>query len=468
MAHDERLAISAVSTTTGDHIHERSSLSSLLSQRSSPRPFISASAATTMEETTTAAYLQEHSPCSSPKPYVSSPWDVETYSSTAPYRCLASILKRCGKILALAVSDTSLVYVGSESKSIRVWKLPGFIEFGHLKSSSGAVKAILVSEDGLVFSAHSDNKIRVWESSPVHTRKGTLPCFKDCLVQSYFNRPKKFLMRSTSKFGPSTINSYNNNNNKIKHSSEITGLAYNPLGKLLYSASLDKTVKVWSISDMKCIETIRAHDDHVNALVVGPDGLLFSGSDDTTVRIWRKSLRGDCYHGLILNLHVQHSPVKALALSGEVEERDESYILYAGCSDGYVHYWKKGELSGHMNYCGYLRGHSHAVMCLAAVDNMVISGSADTSIRVWRRSSDGLALHRCMAVLSGHIAPVKGVAAKVEDDHGCLVYSGSLDGSVKLWWVWRGSFQSSRGNLAGDQETTSTWTDYFEISGPVG
>lgn len=330
------------------------------------------------------------------------------------------------------------------------------------------MKAILVSsDDGLIFSAHSDNKIRVWGSSPAHARKGTLPSFKDCLIKTYWSLPKTLLIRRT----PSTnINSKGSTTyNKIKHSSTITSMAYNPLGKLLYSASLDRTIKVWSIGEMKCIETIQAHDDDVNALVLGSDGLLFSGSDDATVKVWRKSLRRDCYHGLILNLQVQHSPVKALALSCE-EERAENHILYAGCSDGYVHYWKKGELSGYMNYCGYLRGHSHTVLSLAAVDTMVISGSADTSIRVWRRSTDGLAYHQCVAVLSGHIAPVKGVAAKVEDDHGCLVYSGSLDGSVKLWWVWRGGCRSggeSRGGFVGDEEVSS-WADYFEISRTFG
>ncbi|XP_058099901.1 protein JINGUBANG-like [Magnolia sinica] len=363
--------------------------------------------------------------------------------------------------MALAISEAGHIYIGSDSKTIRVWKLPGFEEFGRLKSSYGGVSAILVSsEDRLVFTSHSDNKVRIWRSNPIHSRKGTLPSLKDCLIETCINRPMAIVMRAT------TISSKSITSNaayRHKHVGAITCLAYNSLSKLLYSSSWDKTVMVWSICDMKCVETIMAHDDRVNAVVVGPDELLFTGSDDSTVKIWRRSLGGGCSHGLVLKLQLQFSAVKSLVMSGEVEE---SYILYVGCSDGQVHYWMKGELSGHMNYCGCLRGHSEAVLCLAVIDQIVISGSADTSIRVWRRSSDRLAFHCCVAILTGHTAPVKGVVVRMED-YRCVVYSGDLDGSAKQWLVWK------EGCVGGDgagrsgfvvNDGGSSWADYCEIS----
>ncbi|KAL5973428.1 Mitochondrial fission protein [Asimina triloba] len=388
------------------HIREQTcSLTPLPSTQSSPSPFIS--------------FNPYASPFSSPKPSISSPWDIQPHHSTSSsHRCLASIQKRFGKITALAISDAGYLYVGSESLSIRVWNHPNLQESSKLRSSHGSIGAIVVSsEDGLIFSSHSDYKVRMWEG-PFHIRKGTFPSLKDRLVEKCFSRPMAALT--------------SNPIDKLKHTGTITSLAYNSLAKLLYSASSDKTVKVWSVCDMKCVETIRAHNDNVNAVAVGPDELLFTGSDDSTVKIWRRSLGGSYHHVLLLKLHLQSCAVKALAVSREGED---GYILYAGCSSGHVKYWVKGELSGHMSYCGTLRGHNQAVLCLAAVDKMVISGSADTRIRVWKRSSDGLALHRCVAVLEGHVAPVKGVAAKMENEHGCVVYSGALDGSTKKWLV---------------------------------
>lgn len=69
--------------------------------------------------TMTTCLQQQYSPCSSPKPWISHPWDIKTYSLTAfnrYYRCLESILERCWKILALALSYNDVVYV-SQSQS---------------------------------------------------------------------------------------------------------------------------------------------------------------------------------------------------------------------------------------------------------------------------------------------------------------------------------------------------------------
>uniref|UniRef100_A0A453HDB0 Uncharacterized protein n=1 Tax=Aegilops tauschii subsp. strangulata TaxID=200361 RepID=A0A453HDB0_AEGTS len=88
-------------------------------------------------------------------------------------------------------------------------------------------------------------------------------------------------------------------------------------------------------------------------------------------------------------------------------------------------------------YGGVLKGHKMAVMCLAVAGNVVVSGSADQTLCVWRR--DG-AEHVCLSVLTGHTGPVKCVAMDEEaavagsgSDRRFVVYSGSLDGSVKVW-----------------------------------
>jgi hypothetical protein len=75
-------------------------------------------------------------------------------------------------------------------------------------------------------------------------------------------------------------------------------------------------------------------------------------------------------------------------------------------------------------------------MCFAVAENVVVSGSTDRTLCVWRR--DG-AKHVCLAVLARHTGPVKCVAMDEEEavgscaDRRFVVYSGSLDGSVKVW-----------------------------------
>ena len=211
-------------------------------------------------------------------------------------------------------------------------------------------------------------------------------------------------------------------------------MAINQSDDILYSASLDRTVKVWRISDHKCIETIQAHTEPVNAIVVADDGILYTGSNDATVRVWRRNFcNGDRPHSLTVTLPAKNSPVKTLSLTGD------GAVLYGGCTDGYIHYWHKGWFSGQLQYGGALQGHTHAVMCLAIVSNFVISGSADSTCRLWNREQDGQ--HKCLAVLQGHRGPVRCVtvfpdrSGRDDGEDGCTICTGSLDGILKVWHV---------------------------------
>lgn len=126
----------------------------------------------------------------------------------------------------------------------------------------------------------------------------------------------------------------------------------------------------------------------------------------------------------------QEHAVTALAAAGVGE------VVYAGTSDGLVRFWEVGRRVAPCG--GVLRGHKMGVLCLAAAGSLVMSGSADKSICVWRRGGAGV--HDCVAVLTGHDGPVKCLAAEVEEDEEegrrrWIVYSGSLDKSVKIWRV---------------------------------
>jgi len=43
-------------------------------------------------------------------------------------------------------------------------------------------------------------------------------------------------------------------------------------------------------SDSKCLESISAHNDAVNSVVVGLDGLVFIKAVDSTVKVWSQKV----------------------------------------------------------------------------------------------------------------------------------------------------------------------------------
>lgn len=191
-------------------------------------------------------------------------------------------------------------------------------------------------------------------------------------------------------------------------------------------------MKVWRLTDFKCLESLNEHIDAVNALAMDTrNDILYSGSGDTTIKAFQRGAshpNKKSKHVLIATLEAK-SPVNALALSPDMS------ILYSGQSDKSVTVWKmmKHDVVPEWTAVGALRGHRLSVLSVATMANLVISGSADKSVRVWRRGADGL--HGCVSVMVGHSGPVKSLSVLEDMAMGALVYSGAMDGDVRVWWI---------------------------------
>lgn len=360
-------------------------------------------------------------------PYHKSPWIYQTRNSDfeddPDNGLVGTIVRQEGHVYSLAASG-DLLFTGSDSKNIRVWK--DLKDFSGFKSTSGFVKAIVITGDNRVFTGHQDGKIRVWRGSKRnperYSRVGSLPTLKEFLTKSV--NPKNYVETRRKK-----------NKLKIRHFDAVSCLTVNEDLGLLYSGSWDKTLKVWRLSDSKCLESIEAHDDAVNTVVAGFDDLVFTGSADGTLKVWKRELQGrETKHVLVHVLMKQESAVTALAVNLI------DAVVYCGSSDGSVNFWERKK---YLTHGGTIHGHRMAVLCLTSAGSLLLSGGADKNICVWRRNVDGS--HTCLSVLMDHDGPVKCLTAveEAEDevndgdkaDRRWIVYSGSLDKSVKVWRV---------------------------------
>lgn len=356
-------------------------------------------------------------------PINNSPWSSHTNLNRlsfddkddfSPNMLMGSLVREEGHIYSLAAAG-QLLYTGSDSKNIRVWKNQK--EFSGFKSKSGLVKAIVIAGDK-IFTGHQDGKIRVWKISSknqsTHKRVGTLPTMKDYIKNTM--KPSIEVRRSR-------------NSVWVKHFDAISCLSLNEDKTLLYSASWDKSFKVWRISNSKCLESVTAHDDAVNSLVAAFDGLVFTGSADGTVKVWRRELQGKgTKHFFSQTLLKQECAITALAVN------PDATVVYCGSSDGNVNFWEREK---HLSHGGVLKGHKLAVLCLVTAGGLVFSGSADMGICVWKRMDND---HICLSMLTGHNGPVKCLAVEsdfetVSNEKRWILYSGSLDKSVKMWRV---------------------------------
>ncbi|GAB2297292.1 hypothetical protein Dimus_031404 [Dionaea muscipula] len=164
-------------------------------------------------------------------------------------------------------------------------------------------------------------------------------------------------------------------------------------------------------------------------------------------------------HLLVATLEKHKSAVNALALS------NDGRVLYSGACDRSILVWEKEDedpnlnldniQGGHMRVVGVLRGHAKAILCLTVVLDLLLSGSADNTVRIWKKPQGSFkdsSSYACFAVLQGHTRPIKCLAAAAIHDNNiiddgnkfvsgngnttsCLVYTGSLDHDIRVWKV---------------------------------
>ncbi|XP_009360509.2 protein JINGUBANG [Pyrus x bretschneideri] len=367
-------------------------------------------------------------------------------SPSVHHHCIATLQSQ-SYICTLALSGNFL-YSGSSDGRITAWSSilshPSNPRYNKVVATPSTVKSLVVVGSGddrnkLLFSAHQDHKIRVWKINTTDTHEklkciATLPTLNDRATRFFF--PKNYVqIRRHKKY------------TWVHHVDTVSALAISNDGSFLYSVSWDRTLKIWRTSDFKCLESVsNAHDDAINAVTFSRDGtFVYTGSADKKIKVWTWKKDKSMSVRLVGTLEKHKSAVNALAFN------TDGSVLYSGACDRSILVWERDGGAdgggGHMVVVGALRGHTKAVLCLSVVADLVCSGSADYSVRVWRRLSSGLVgdyrnrSYCCLAVLEGHRRPVKCLTAAVDNTDSdysgdsYFVYSGSLDCYIKVWQI---------------------------------
>ncbi|KAA5541076.1 WD40 repeat domain-containing protein [Roseiconus nitratireducens] len=115
------------------------------------------------------------------------------------------------------------------------------------------------------------------------------------------------------------------------HSRGVTSLCFIDHGKLLVTAGLDQSVRVWDTQDGSLRRTLAIHTQPVRALVplTSPQGtlpLVVSASDDRTLRLWQPTI------GRMVRLvKLDQPPLNVIGLR-------EGATMAAACADGRVYF----------------------------------------------------------------------------------------------------------------------------------
>ncbi|KAG8743264.1 SCF ubiquitin ligase complex subunit cdc4 [Ceratobasidium sp. 414] len=188
---------------------------------------------------------------------------------------------------------------------------------------------------------------------------------------------------------------------------------------------------------------MKGHEGGVWALAVSPNypNILVSGATDRTIRVWDLST-GKCTH--VFGGHT--STVRCVAIAtpawAEVDGRMEKWpkrsLIVSGSRDHTLRVWnlprsgyehnemvESPGVEGNPYHLRVLEGHSQVVRALATHGQTAVSGSYDTTLKVWN-----LITGECKWTLSGHTQKVYSVAIDSERNQ---VVSGSMDGTARIW-----------------------------------
>jgi WD40 repeat protein len=222
-------------------------------------------------------------------------WDISPARKRGrrEFECVGVIHPDANTVCSLACAkDTGLLFSGSFA-TIAVFDLTSDDEFApRVQTLSGPkhwVRAMAVSSrDKWLYSA-SFNVIQIWDVSSIPKEPIDKLTADGGSIYSLAAAPesRKLLAGSFE----NCVNVWNMDTNELiqtltGHIGGVYALCVMPEMRRFYSGSYDSTIKVWNIDTFKQLQTLVRHGSTVESLST-MGGCLFSASADKTVKVWR-------------------------------------------------------------------------------------------------------------------------------------------------------------------------------------
>lgn len=232
------------------------------------------------------------------------------------------------------------------------------------------------------------------------------------------------------------------------HEDAVNCIVFAPDSGLLASGSDDRTIRIWNPHTGECLRTLWRHKSWVNSVAYSPDGkFLASAGADGTIRIWNPET------GKRLRILEEHGPVafspdgKLLASGGgkilnsqtceclRILKQPEGIRSFAFSPDGKMLAAASGDTIGTVRIWNPQTGeclvtlteHPGVVDSVAfnPDGNMLASAGQYETIHVWDPHTGKL-----LRSLTGHSGNVRSVAFSPD---GKMLASAGSDETVRIW-----------------------------------
>ncbi|XP_010131275.1 PREDICTED: notchless protein homolog 1, partial [Buceros rhinoceros silvestris] len=206
-------------------------------------------------------------------------------------------------------------------------------------------------------------------------------------------------------------------------------LPRNPECRYLASASKDGSIRIWDTLMGRCDKILTSHTQSVTCVKWGGDGLLYSSSQDRTIKVWRSQ------DGVLCRTLQGHAHwVNTMALSTD-------YVLRTGAFEPAEATINPQDVSGSLAELKD-KAQQRYDQVRGQEPERLVSGSDDFTLFLWRPAEDKKPLER----MTGHQALINQVLFSPDTR---IIASASFDKSIKLWDGRTGKYLTSlRGHVS--------------------
>lgn len=355
---------------------------------------------------------------------------------------------------------------GSYDRTVRVWNMETGKELHCLKGHTRAVRALQFDNCKLI-TGSMDHTIRVWDwrrgtcIRTLHGHSEGVVCLNfDSTVLASGGVDTTIRIWNLKTGGAFTLRGHDDWVNAVQlwdsrpanstgpvdsaldfADSSCQGIGVDP-GKMLFSASDDGTIRLWDLNLRTCVRQFVGHMGQVQSMRVVLADCDVEESEPTSSstdedlsdintlspKAVSRALSSSSSQDSSLSPPRQSSsyergisPSTSESGSGDFQRRrkQRTPVLISGSLDNTVKVWNIESGKNEQTLFGHIEG----VWAVGADKTRLVSGSHDRTIKVWSRE-DG----SCVTTLIGHRAAVTSLVLG-EDK----LVSGSDDGDVRIW-----------------------------------
>ena len=264
-----------------------------------------------------------------------------------------------------------LMVTAGDDHMVRIWDLATGEQTHQLSGHTDWVRTAVFTSDGqFVYTAGNDGEVRKWNATKA-AGAGTVYKANHAIARIDVNQTstKLAVVGFRNERSEIDLEDTENTTRFLVSCNDVHAVGFSPDDRMLAAAGRDGFVTIWNLENGTIIAREKRHIRRVRDLAFSADStMLITASEDRTLFLWNLTAESK-------SRSLSLGSMKAMAL----EVCGPNLVAVAG-TDNSIRLWDISE----EREIDRLHGHTGSVTSLDHHGDRLVSGSYDTSVRLWR------------------------------------------------------------------------------------